>query len=291
MLVLLLVAGAGMLTVSVMLVRALVLFPHAALQRGWKPALYAYKFSVGLTAILAVYEAGNLTGFSWTRMRYVSDTEFIQNAITKAYPGIYRDLTDLRVDYPGFAPEVRYWCAWRSEFADSFLERLLGFANYQVKLPDAVVRVDIDGKARLSLDCNNGNCAVATPAHPVFGVIATVQLDDAPYYPVVPDFRAYWSDGPSDDVAKDRHCVSAYSQANPQAAFVIDSPGAKPLKIEPRFGFYLVAARLVPQGDKNWVKGAYEMRRITRGQFLAWRSCAARTKAEWPDFVGSWWKR
>lgn len=290
MLVVLLVVGAGLLTIGVMLFRAFVLFPCAARRQGWKRAFCAYGFSIALAVILTVYEAGNLTGFSWARVRYVSDRELIDHAIAKAYPGIYGDLADLQVDYPDFAPEVRFWGTWHRGISDSIWERALGFASYEVKLPDAVVRLDTDGQARTSLACINHNCAITAPAHPAFGIIATVQRD-APDYALAPEFRAYWDNGASDDVTKSGHCVSAYSQANPPVAFVIDSPDAKPLAIQPRFGFYLVAARLAPQDSKDRAKGFYETRRITREQFLAWRSCAAADRADWPDFAGSWWKR
>jgi hypothetical protein len=277
------------LSIPVMLFRAAVLCPFAIRAHGWKRGLYAYKFSLVFAVALAIYVTGTLTGFSWQRMRYVSDEELIRNAIPEAYPGIYKDLADLRVDYPGFAPQVRYWGTWRAEFRDSLLERVLGFASYQVKLPDAVVTLHLDGKARISLGCDGGNCEITAPAHPVFGVIGTVQRD-APSYDIVPEFRAYWSDGRPGDVAKNVHCFSASSQTNPPAALIIAGVGSKPLEIRPRFGFYLVAARVVPPDDKDWVKGAYSARRITRAQFLAWRSCAPSVKSEWPDFAGSWWK-
>lgn len=280
----------AVLSIPVMLFRAAVLCPVAIRAGGWKRGLYAYKFSVVFSVALAIYAAGNLTGFSWQRLRYVSDEELIRNAIPEAYPGIYNDLADLRLDYPGFAPEVRYWGTWRREARDSLLERVLGFASYQVKLPDAVVTLHLDGKARISLGCDGGNCEITAPAYPVFGVIGTVQ-HDAPSYDIVPEFRAYWADGKPGEVAKSGHCFSAYSQANPSGTLTIASAGSKPLEIRPRFGFYLVAARLVPEDDKAWVKGAYSARRITRQEFLAWRSCAAEVKSEWPDFAGSWWKR
>lgn len=287
---LLLLFGVTVLAVPVMVFRALVLSPLAIRARGWKRGLYAYKFSVAFAVVLTVYEAGNLTGFSWHRMRYVSDEELIQNAVRLAYPSIYEDLAALRVDYPGFAPEVRYRQSQSYGWKSVLFDAPLGFGNYEVKLPDVVVTLKIDGKARYTRDCASDGCEIVAPAHPVFGVVGTVQMD-APTYDIVTDFRPDWADGSQSEVFQTGHCFSAYSQANPSAALILSSAEAKPLEIRPRFGFYLVAARLVPKTEKDWVKGVYSQKRITLQEFLKWKSCSAAAKEEWPDIAGSWWQR
>jgi len=288
---LLLLFGITVLAVPVMLFRAFVLLPHAARTYGWKHALYVYKFSAAFAVVLTVYEAGNLTGFSWHRMRYVSDAELIQNAIRFAYPRIYDDLAALHVDYPSFEPKVRYWGLWYRSSDDRLLNRLLGFSNYQVKLPDVVVTLSIDGRARYTHQCDAEGRDITAPAHPVFGVIGTAQRETPTHDPVT-DFQLDWADGAQGELSQTGHCFAAYSQSNPSAALTISSADSKPLEIRPRFGFYLVAAQLAPKtAEKTWIKGQYSQRRITLQEFLKWKSCSAAAKEEWPDIAGEWWQR
>lgn len=282
--------GITVLSIPVMLFRALVLCPIAVRRRGVKSGLHAYKFSVAFAIMLAIYEAGTLTGFSWQRMRYVSDKELIQTAIPFAYPGIYADINALRADYPDFAPDVRYRRSSSYGWRGALFDALLGFGNYEVKLPDVLVTLKLDGKARYTRDCAFDGCEIVAPAHPVFGIVGTVQMD-APAYEIVTDFRPDWADGTQNEVFQAGHCFSAYSQANPSAALILSSAAAKPLEIRPRFGFYLMATRLVPKTEVEWAKGTYSQKRITLQEFLKWKSCSAAAKAEWPDFAGSWWQR
>jgi hypothetical protein len=151
--VLLLVLGAGLMVASGLLFRAAVLFPLAGLLHGWTRALGAYKFSIALSALLALYEAGNITGFSWERLRYVRDSEFIRNAIRYAYPGRYESLADLRADHPGYQPQLRLRGTWNPFPGDDPISRYLGFICYEVTLPDTKVALDADGTAQSRRGC------------------------------------------------------------------------------------------------------------------------------------------
>ena len=80
---------------------------------------------------LLVYEAGNLTGFSWKRLEYVSQQEIIDAAVRYSYPDIYSGIQEMQVDYSRFNPEVRYWGSWSWQVDNGLLEKLFGLTRYQ----------------------------------------------------------------------------------------------------------------------------------------------------------------
>jgi hypothetical protein len=220
----------------VVLFRSFVLFPSAIGTSGWRAAFARYGISVVLCVPLLVFEAGNLTGFSWERFRYVSDAELIDAAIEAAYQPAYSNLDELRADYPGYTPEIRYWGAWNLEYQNALLHKLVGFTRYQVRLPQSTAIVNTAGKVISIQGCDTDPCPpVVLPAHPEFGVIGTVEI--APSYDDVTDFEARWSSGTT-DVFQAGNCFSTYKEGIENDTLTVHHDGAHSLTIRSRFGYF-----------------------------------------------------
>ncbi|THF55606.1 hypothetical protein [Pseudothauera rhizosphaerae] len=96
----------------------------------------------------------------------------IQAAIGHRYPSIYRDLHDLRRDYPDFTPRIRRW-------SDEWTF-LFGKGLYAVQMPEEEVIVTADGQAKTMRECGRADarCSLVAPRNPEFGIVGTVQPDD-----------------------------------------------------------------------------------------------------------------
>lgn len=274
--VLLLVYIMVIVAAPIVLFRALVLFPVTIGKSGKRTALGRYGLSVILSAILIVFEAGNLTGFSWERLRYVGDKELIDAAIKAGYARQYTNLAELRVDYPDYTPEIRYWGAWNLEWQNSLFDKLLGFTRYQVRLPQNTAIVSTAGKVVSIQGCDTDPCPpTLLPLHPEFGVIGTVQI--APSYDPVTDFEARWSSGAA-GVLQAGNCFSAYQDGVGTDTLAISHDGAGPFTIPRKLGFFRIGVQLNPSGN-----GGYRQQWITKVEFLRWKSCSQQAREEWPD--------
>jgi hypothetical protein len=274
----------------VVLFRSLVLFPSAIRTSGSRAAFARYGLSVVLSVPLLVFESGNLTGFSWERFRYVSDEELFDAAIRANYQPQYRNLEELRTDYPGFTPEVRYWNAWNLEWKNSLFDKLLGFTRYQVRLPQSTAILDTAGKVVSIQGCDTDPCPpVVFPVHPEFGVIGTVQI--APSYDPVTDFEARWSSGAA-EVLQAGNCFSAHKEGIDKDTLTISQDGAYPLTLRNQLGFFRIGVQLHPEmPGAPYGTGGYRQQRITKAEFLKWKSCSQEARDEWPDLdaqSGTW---
>ena len=233
---------------------------------------------------LLVYGAGNLTGFSWKRLEYVSQQEIIDAAVRYSYPDIYSGIQEMQVDYSRFNPEVRYWGSWSWQVDNGLLEKLFGLTRYQVRMPEEIVMVTVDGRADFSRgdsDCpGDGGCPPISPDNPEQGIVGTVQLG-GPTYEVAKNFSVQWQDQEKGDVLASGHCFSAYINSPTNRSLIVSPEGAHSTTIRKGYGFYLVAI----------TSDAYGSMRISRAAFLKSKSCSNEARAAWPN-VGGWaWKR
>jgi len=275
----------------VFLLRALIFFPLAGLRSGWKKAAPRYCISLALTAMLLVFELGNFTAFSWARGEYVSAAELRDAAVRGAYDGVYADLEALRADYPGFSPEIRYSNGWNIEFQNSAFDKLVGFTRYQVRLPEGFAILDTSGRFLALEGCDTDPCpAPIQPPQPVFGVIATVQRNEAPF-DAVTDYDVHWSDGSTAGIVRLGHCFSALREDSPEVALIISRPGTYPATLQPRFGYFLMGMQLVAETTPpSGIRGVHSQSRISKVDFLNWKSCDPSIRKAWPN-QGYWWKR
>ncbi|HSH72404.1 MAG TPA: hypothetical protein VK974_05035 [Methylophilaceae bacterium] len=277
------------------IVRGLILYPIAALMNGWKAALPNYLYSVVLIIPLLIYELGNLTGFSWTRLKYVSKDEIVDSAIRHSYPNIYSNLKDLQHDYSKFKPEVRYWGSWSWQVENGLIAKLFGLTRYQVRLPEEIVIVNVDGKAdfsRSDTGCSgDGGCPLTPPDNTEQGIVGTVQLG-GPNYEVSKDFSVEWDGEVKDDMTTwgkknggdifiSNHCFSAYIKSSRLNRLVVSPKEANPTSIRQGYGFYLVAI----------TSDAYSAMRISKAEFLKSKSCNKEVREAWPNIGGWAWKR
>ena len=79
-----------------------------------------------LLGLFLCFEVANFTGFSWTRLRRLSDEELINSAIQSNYPDIYSNLAELKADYSSFNPEVYYWTDLTGEVFKPIAGKLFG---------------------------------------------------------------------------------------------------------------------------------------------------------------------
>lgn len=282
-----------LIIVSIMLVRGLFLYPLTIIRNGKEEALRKYHLSVLFVVMLTIYEVGNLTGFSWKHCKYISEAEIIDAAVRYSYHNLYFSLNDMQEDYSNFKPDVRYWGSWSIRVNNGLLEKLFGLTRFQVRMPEEIVMVTVDGKAIFSRpdDCiEGGECQTIIPDNPEQGFIGTVQLG-APNYEVSNDFSIEWNGENNTnletwgDIRKDNilifgHCFSAYIKSPKLYKLVVSPEGAPRKSIRPRYGFYLVAIN----------SDGYKVRRISKAQFLKAKSCSKQVLASWPS-MGGWWKR
>ncbi len=206
------------------------------------------------------------------------DARLIQAAIESSYQSIYRDLTELRTDYPGFTPRIRRW--------SDDLVFLFGEGLYAVQMPEEEVLVTASGVAKANRTCGSegSECVVVPPRQLELEVVGTVQID-APDYPAASNFEVSWK-GESGSVNIVGHCfVAAKSSMTEPLELSIHVPGYDPIVMRNVFGSRLVAA--TASHKFNY----YSSMRIPKAMFMTSKTCSKEARAEWPN-VGGWaWKR
>ena len=233
---------------------------------------------------LAIFEAGTLTGFSWKRLAYVPEQEIVGAAIRHSYPDIYADLPALQADYAGFQPQVRYWGSWNWQIENGLVDKLFGFQRYQVRLPEEIVIVDAEGKARFSradTSCNDERgCPLTPPDRGETGIVGTVQ-QGPPGYEVASAYSVAWKAADPGSVLTSGHCFSASITSKEERSLVVDLPGDGAASLRLGFGYHLIAIT---------GSGTHAQMRISRAEFERSRSCSAQARAAWPNVGGSAWK-
>ena len=277
---LLLIAGIG-----IVFFRGAVLFPMRAVDHGWGASFSKYKFSVLLAVLILCCEAANFSGFSWTRLTIVSQSEIINSAIKYNYPDIYSGADDLRKDYSSFTPQISYWGNWVGD-ETHVLNKLLGIKHYEVRLPDAVVVTDVDGNALFSRSCSDNSwCSpLVAPDHPILGIVGTVQYG-APNYEIANDFSVHWTTETQGKVLTYEHCFSAFNGGSKNPSLTIRAAGRDPITIDGRFGYYLMAFTFDEKGTY------YGTMKISESEFLKSQSCSKEARRAWPNVGGFAWKR
>ena len=184
-----------------LLVRGLILFPAESLEKGRHAATAKYGLSLYFSIFILILELANLTGFSWQRMRIVSDQELINTAIDFVYHDIYKDKAEFKSNYAHFEPKARYWGSWYWKMDNDLVDKLLGFTRYHVLLLDTVVILDVAGKplfTRPPTECGLGGsgCPTVMPDNPEQGIVGTVQLGPPDYKPASKqDLSIEWNGG------------------------------------------------------------------------------------------------
>lgn len=237
-----------------------------------------------LLGLFLCFEAANFTGFSWTRLRRLSDEELINAAIHYNYSNVYADLTEFKADYSSFNPGVFYWADLTGEAGSQFLNKLVGLKLFNVRLPDAVVIVASNGFARFSRPCgDNAWCTPAVaPDRPRLGIVGTVQ-DGPPDFNIAKDFSVQWVDGSEGTVFLAGHCFAAFSQSQKPTLRISDSRKNDAITIRDQYGYRLVA---IP----DIKRAAYGSRKISEREFDRSKTCEEAVRAGWAS-MGGWWKR
>jgi hypothetical protein len=236
-----------------------------------------------LLGLFLCFEAANFTGFSWTRLRRLSDEELINSAIQSNYPDIYSNLAELKADYSSFNPEVYYWTDLTGEVGKP-LGKLFGFKHFQVRLPDAAVTVASNGTFRLSRRCSETSWCRPTipPDRPVLGIVGTVQ-DGSPNDKAAKKFSVQWVDGSQGSVIISGPCFAAFSQSRKPALRII-GPGNREndsLTINDAYGY-----RLINIPDIN--HAGYSSMKTPEREFTRLRACDRSVQAS--TSAGEWWQ-
>lgn len=231
-----------------------------------------------LLALFVCFETANFTGFSWTRLRWLSNQELIDAAIRYNYPGIYSNVAELKADYSTFSPDVEYWTDLTGEAGDQFLNKFVGFKLFDVRLPDAVVVVASDGVARFSR-----SSPTIAPDRPVLGIVGTVQ-DGPPNYEAANEFSVRWVDGSEGSVFISGHCFAALSESQKPVLKITGSNKQDAIAIGDKYGYQLVA---IP----DIKSAAYASVKISEQEFKQSQTCDKAIRAAWPNVGGASWKR
>ena len=236
-----------------------------------------------LLFLLLCFEAANLTGFSWTSLRRLSDEALINAAISYNYPDIYSNLAELRADYSSFSPEVHYWHDLTGEAGNLLFNKLLGSKHFQVRLPDAVVVVASNGMARFSRKCGeNAWCSpTIAPDRPTLGIVGKVQNGPPGYEPAT-QFSVRWVNGSEGSVIVSGNCFAAFSRSLQPALRISAAGDDEGLTIGDQYGY-----RLINMPDIK--RAAYESLKVPEREFSRLQVCDRGVQAITPS--GNWWQR
>jgi hypothetical protein len=241
-----------------------------------------------LLGLFVCFEVANFTGFSWTRLRRLSDEELVTAAIRYNYPDVYSNLAEFKADYSSFNPEVHYWAdlTLTGDAGNQLLNKLLGYKLFNVRLPDAVVFVTADGIVRFSRRCSDhegSRCSpLFAPDRPRLGIVGTVQ-DGPPNYDMAKAFSVKWVNGSEGSVFISGHCFAAFSQSAKPALRIYGASKDDVLTIE-EYGYHLVAIPDIKRAGYSSIK-------ISEQEFTRSQKCDPAVRAEWPNVGGASWKR
>lgn len=237
-----------------------------------------------LAGLFLCFEAANFTGFSWSHLRRLSDDELISIAVRFKYPLVYKTIEEFRADYSKFKPEVFYWEDFTDDQPNQFWSKFFGHNLFNVRLPDAVVIVDVDGHPWFSRSCNKNSWCSPTfpPDGPVLGIVGTVQ-EGSPYYDAAVEFTANWINDPKGTSFISGHCFSALSRPE-RPTLKIGSSRRTTVTFDDMYGYYLVAINDVNNGARGQI-------RISEEDFKRYQSCDKAIRAKWPNVGGVSWKR
>lgn len=236
-----------------------------------------------LLGLFVCFEAANFTGFSFVRLRRLSDEELINAAIRYDYANVYANLAEFKADYPSFTPEVYYWADLTGEAGNQFFNKLVGFTRFSIRLPEQVVVVTPSGEALFSRRCSNGNWCSPTipPDRPRLGIVGTVQ-SGPPNYGAAQDFSVQWVDGSEGSVFISGHCFAAFSESQKPTLRISGVNNGEVINIGDQYGYRLVAI-------KEW--GGYSSMKISEQEFARSRTCDKAVRAAWPNVGGASWIR
>ncbi|MCO7223253.1 hypothetical protein [Pleionea sp. CnH1-48] len=203
----------------------------------------------------------------------------MQKAIEARYPGIYKDVDELKQDYPDFSPQIRQW--------SDDLSFLFGRGRYAVRLPEEEVIISKTGMVKTTRRCSvegKAGCKIIPPKHPSLGVVGTLQLG-APSHSPITKYKISWSGTSDGTILTNGHCFAAYKASDEPLELTISVEGFLPIVIKNIYGNRLIAATF----DKE--RNHYGTIRISTDTFNQSKTCLQSVRDQWPN-VGGWaWKR
>jgi len=219
---------------------------------------------------------GRCTGvYPFAEPQGIDRARFVETAIRHAFNDVYASLDELRADYPGFTPRIRFWGS------DPWYQPA-SWRRYSVQLPDELVILDSAGVVRTTRSCGSseGDCEVVAPAHTERGIVGTVQ-SGAPDYAVLEDYVLAWPGHATAALFQSGHCFSAYSNQATRQNPTLRIKGGEAMPIRVGYGFFLV----VHKGE------GFGAMRISRALFKQSQSCRPEVRAQWANAGGYGWRR
>jgi hypothetical protein len=214
----------------------------------------------------------NLSGCYQLYANAIDKAKFIETAIKHEYKSVYKGLEDLRLDYPGFMPEVQSWS-----------DGIIGVSDglYSISLPEKLIIMDIKGNVVTSRACGSSegeSCRVIPPRKPILGIVGTLQYDNAPKFEAVRDYKASWSDKDRGTVLTSSNCFSAFSDnaIGLELTIAPQTRNAVPIDFRNTYGYYFVRACFQSPDLKREPQyfSTFQNQRISKSLFLQLASCS-----------------
>jgi hypothetical protein len=225
-----------------------------------------------LTFVTIFYFLFNLSSCYQLDANAINKAKFIETAIKHEYNSVYKGLEDLRLDYPGFMPEVQSWS-----------DGIIGVSDglYSISLPEKLIIMDIKGNVVTSRACGSSegeSCSVIPPREPILGIVGTLQYDNAPKFEAVKDYKASWSDKDRGTVLTSNNCFSAFSDnaIGLELTIAPQTRNAVPIGLGNTYGYYFVRACFQspdPKREPQYFSN-FQNQRISKSLFLQLASCS-----------------
>lgn len=211
----------------------------------------------------------------------IDKAKFIETAIKYEYNSVYKGLEDLRLDYPGFMPEVQSWS-----------DRIIGFSDglYSISLPEKLIIMNIKGNVVTRRACGSvegRSCRVIPPREPILGIVGTLQYDNVPKFEPVKDYKASWSDKDRGTILTSSNCFSAFSDnaIGLELTIAPQTRNAVPIGFGNTYGYYFVRACFQSPDPKREPKysSTFQNQRISKSLFLQLASCSQEVSNPSPE--------
>ncbi len=210
-----------------------------------------------------------LVWFSYLLIREPNRDLLIQSAINFSYKESYKNLEDLRKDYPNFTPNIRRW--------SSRLAVFFGGVLYAVSLPEEDVITQFNGEVRTTRECGSveSRCTLTPPLPPELSVIGRIKIENEDGSLHSDQFNLYWQGG-GGSISVYGNCFIAYKQSDKALKIIIEVPGHRPSEVDKAYGYmeYKNTFRYDERIDagKGYSTGS-SRRRISKARFEQLKTC------------------
>ncbi len=220
-----------------------------------------------------------LIGIAWiaigpsVSLDKIDQEKLIEQAVQRAYPGVYSSLQDLREDYPGFTPRVRALTDITSDVLYDY---------YTVDLPSVMVIFDDREVWQDNAACRSvmGDCDMVRPANPILGIVGTVRFGDGIAAPAI-NLNVKWlglQDTNSGEVTVNRNCFAGFASSQDPFQLSVGVDGAAmPVEFKNKYGYYLVAITF-----ENGFTHHKEIQ-VSKSTFESARTCDVKDLGKWPN--------